>query len=178
VADEFRKQMIVDVRNLTSTISMCREMVEKQRKSQAEFSGKIEQIEKEICDRVEQLKEQIEQEKASLLKELASCKENRMKVIDIAVGDVEQHVSFAESLVKYTDELQKKGSASDIAQQSYTLHERTCELLKLDVIQQVVDGLGSVDVTFAAANWQLLSSANTIGKIHQQRFDGYLLKLS
>jgi hypothetical protein len=178
VVDEFRKQMTVDIQNLTATISTCREVVRKQRKRQSEFSGKIGQIEQEICDRVENLKEQIEQEKASLLKELASFKEDRMKEINIVTDDVEQHVSFAESLVKYTEELQKKGAASDIAQQFNSLRNRTSELLKLDVIHQTVNGLGSLDVTFATPTWQTLSKDNIVGKIHHQRSDGEPFKLS
>jgi hypothetical protein len=177
VADEFRKQMAGDVKNLLETISACRELVKKQRNDRTEFGDKIDTVEKKICDRVEHLKQQIEKEKLSLLKELASCKKDRMKQIDTVVGEIEQHMSFAESLVKYTEELQKKGAASDIAQQSNTLHDRAAELQKLDVIHQTINTLGSLEVIFSASTWPPVSSSSVVGKIHQQCFRGEYFRI-
>jgi hypothetical protein len=88
------------------------------------------------------------------------------------VEQLEQHVSFAESLVKYAEELKLKGAAVDIVQQTSSVHDRTSELLKLEAIQQAVSNLGSIDVTFIATAWTMQSGTNIIGKVHKQLDDG------
>jgi uncharacterized coiled-coil protein SlyX len=161
--------MTGDIQNLVATISGCRAVVAEQKKNMVEFNTKIEEVEREISERVDHLKLLLDQEKMKILEELASFKSDRIKEIDNVVEEVQQHVSFAESMVKYIEELQKKGTASDIAQQNIGLHKRAEDLLKLDSIQQAINNLGTVEVVFTAENWPTHSNRNVIGKLQRRR---------
>jgi predicted RNase H-like nuclease (RuvC/YqgF family) len=161
--------MTDDMKKLTSAIAKCRKMIEGQQKNKVDFSRKVDEVEKKIYGRYDQLKQLIEREQANLLGELESYKRNRIKQVEIVVKELEQHVSFTESLVNYIQELKNKSTASDIARQTNSLRVRANELQKLDAIQQAVDDLGSADVTFTASTWSTNSSGDILGKIHMQR---------
>ena len=81
-------------------------------------------------------------------------------------------MSFATSLVKYTEEIRDKGTASDIAQQRSALHVRADELIKLDNINQEVNVLGLMKVKFEAAKMPVGSSEKLVGQVHWQRDNG------
>ena len=115
--------------------------------------NKFDAVERQICGRVEQLKARIEREKSDLLKELVTRRTESSKQINHVIAELEQHVSFVESLVMYTEQVREKGTACDVAQQSSTLHSRAFELSKLYDKQRASFGTGSTDVTFTAAVW-------------------------
>ena len=96
VAGEFRKQMTDDVIRMFGSLLQCRELVERQKKSRTEFIEKVDKVEREICEQVEQ---RIDREKQTLIEELEEFKRDRVKLIDNMVEDTEQHAGFIESLV-------------------------------------------------------------------------------
>jgi hypothetical protein len=57
IADEFRQQMTHDVGKMIESISKCREMLQVQEPYEKDSTSMLDEIEKEICKRVEQLKE-------------------------------------------------------------------------------------------------------------------------
>ena len=81
------------------------------------------------------------------------------------IGEIEQHVTFTESLVKYADELLKKG---DVTQQTSSVHDRAVELLKLDAIQRTTVDLDSVYITFTPTPTPTKSRGGMIGQVHRQ----------
>jgi B-box zinc finger/zinc finger of C3HC4-type, RING len=172
VAGEFRQQMTLDVRKMTESISKCREMLKLQEQYKKDFSSMFDGIEKEICKRVEQLKKIIDSEKLVLMQEIETRKKERTKQIQHVIEDIEQHMSFATSLVKYTEEIREKGTASDIAQQRSALHERADELIKLDNIHREVNDLSLLKAKFEAANMPVTSSEKLVGQLHWQHDNG------
>ena len=171
VADEFRKEMTGDIKNMVDTVARCREVVKGEQRKKEKFNNKVKEIEREICDRADKLKQLIDQEKSNLLKELAIFNEERNKQMNNVVEEIEQHVSFVESLRTYTEQLRDKGRSGDVTQQRSTLQDRADELMKLDAIQRAVNELGSVDVTFTAATWPT-SNGDILGKISKKHSAG------
>jgi len=153
VADEFRKQMTSDIENLRGTLAKCRDMIEREKKKRADFNSRVDSIEREIYDRAEKLKKLIDEEKADLVKELRSFKEERAKQINHVVSEIKERLSFVESQIEYTEQLRDKGTASDVAQQTNTLHDRVSELVTLDVLRVAVQELGFISVSFTATPW-------------------------
>ena len=166
VAGEFRQQMTHDIGKMIESISKCREMLNEQEQRKKDFSSILDRIEKEICKRVEQLKQIIDSEKRVLMQEIETRKKERAKQIQHVIEDIEQHMSFATSLVKYTEEIRDKGTASDIAQQRSALHGRADELIKLDNIHREINGLGLMEVTFEAARIPVTSNQKLVGQLH------------
>jgi RING-type zinc-finger/B-box zinc finger len=172
VAGEFRQKMTHDVQKMAEFISKCREMLKKQEQQKKDFSSVLDGIEKEICKRIKQLKKIIDSEKLVLMQEIEAKRKERTKQIQHVVENVEQHISFATSLIKYTEEIRDKGTASDIAKQRNALHARTDELIKLDDINQEINGLGLLKVKFEAAKMPVTSSEKLVGQVHWQQDDG------
>jgi RING-type zinc-finger/B-box zinc finger len=172
VAAEFRQQMTCDIGRMTESISKCREMLSLQEQQKRDFIYSLDGIEKEICKRVEQLKKIIDFEQRVLMQEIELRKKERAKQIQHVIEEIEQHISFANSLIKYTEEIRDKGTASDIAQQKNALHNRTDELIKLDNISREVNGLGLMKLKFEAATVPVMSSEKLVGQVHWQCENG------
>jgi gas vesicle protein len=171
VAGEFRQQMTHDVETMITFTSKCREMLNVQQQRQNDFTSMLDGIENEICERVEQLKKEIDSEKRMLMQEIATRRKDRTKQIQHVIEEIEQHMSFATSLIKYTEEIRDKGTASDIAQQRSALHDRADELIKLDNISQEVSGLGLMRVEFEAAKIPVTSNEKLVGQVHWQCYN-------
>jgi hypothetical protein len=171
VANEYKKQMTSDMKRMVGSLEQCRELMKKQKKRKTEFIDEVDKVEREICEQVERMKQRIDREKQTLMKELEVFKRDRVKLIDRMVGETEQHAAFIESLMKYTEELRSKGTVGDVTQQTSSLHNRAEELMRLDAIQQAMDDIRSLDVSFTATTPQP-SGENSVGKVNireQQR---------
>jgi len=116
VVGEFQKLMTGDIKNVRDTVAMCGRLIKERKDYQVGFNRKLDVTEKEICDRVDKLMQLIVIEKTKLLKELSTIRTDRNRQMDNVVGEVEQHVSFVESMVAYTEQLRDKGTAGDVAQ--------------------------------------------------------------
>jgi B-box zinc finger/Zinc finger, C3HC4 type (RING finger) len=172
VADEFRQQMTLDVGRMIESISKCREMLNVEEQRKKDFSSMLDGIEKEICERVKQLKQIIDSEKCVLMRELETRRKDREKQLQHVIEEIEQHKSFATILVTYTEEIRDKGTASDVVQQRSALHDRADELIKLDNIHREVNGLGLMNVKFEAAKIPVTSSEKLVGQIHWEIDNG------
>jgi hypothetical protein len=75
------------------------------------------------------------------------------------------------SLVKYTEELREQGSASDVAQQERTLHDRADELTKIDVNREIAD-LGCIETSFEPVKLTTEATECLIGRIKWQLAKG------
>jgi len=95
------------------------------------------------------------------------------KQMNTVVGEIEQYLSFIESMVTYTEQLRDKGTASNVAQQTNVLHKRAVELMKLDVVHRAIDNLDSGDVMFTPATWPSQShGSSVVGEIHEKLSHG------
>jgi hypothetical protein len=118
------------------------------------------------------LKKIIDAEKLMLIQQVETSRKERAKQIQHVIEDIEQHMSFLTSLVKYTEEIRDKGTASDIAQQRSALHGRADELIKLDSIHREVYGLGSMKVKFKVAKLPVERSEKLVGQVYWQSDEG------
>jgi len=173
VAEEFQRQMTGDIKNMRDTVVMCRNLINGRKDYQVEFNRELDVIEKEICDRVDKLKQLIDTEKANLLKELLAIRIEQNKQMNTVMGEIEQHLSFVGSMVTYIEQLRYKGTASDVAQQTNALHKRAGDLMKLDVVHRAIDNLDSGDVMFTPATWPSQShGSSVVGEIHKKLSHG------
>jgi len=171
--------MTSDIKEMCDTVATCDKLVKERKDYKVVFNSKLDVTEKEICDRVDKLIQLVVTEKTKLLKELSTIRKDRNKEMDIMIGEIEQHVSFVESMVTYTEQLRDKGTAGDIAQQTNALHVRAGELMKLDVIHQSITNLHSDDVTFAPATWPAQShGSSVVGNIQKKPSHGELLQIT
>jgi transketolase len=144
VVDQLRQQMKNDIKNMNETLRKCDDALKEHGKNEDYLNKAVEEMEKQIIDRAEKVKKEIDLEKQKLLEELASRKAERMKKIKQVTENIERQKLFVMSLGKYTEELREQGSASDVAQQEGTLHKRADELTKVDVYGEIVE-LGCID---------------------------------
>jgi hypothetical protein len=173
VASEFREQMKNDTETTSKTIARCRKMIEQQKISKTEFVSKVDKVEKEICEQVEKLKQRLDEERMKLTEKLIQCKQDQIGRIENSIQETEKQVSLMENLVKYTDEMRTKSTASEIAQQINYLHIRAHELVNLDTIQKVWNGLGSVEFTFSRQPLE----ENLVGELTVLRVESGTLQL-
>jgi tripartite motif-containing protein 56 len=172
VVGEFRQEMTLDIQQLVDTVFRCREKLNAQEQHKKDFSSALDDIEKEICARVEQLKMAIDSEKRTLILELETRRKHRLKQIQRTIEDTEQHMSFTNSLINYIEELRDKGTAGDIAQQKRALHDRAHELSRQHKTYREVDDLDLVKMEFVAAQIPVNSSDRLVGQVHWQCDDG------
>jgi len=168
VVGEFQTRMTGDIKNMCETLAACHKLIKDRKDYQVEFNRQVDKTEKDICSRVEELKQLFDTEKTNLLKELSAIRTERNKQLNNVVGVIEQHASFVECMVTYTEQLRDKGTAGDVAQQTNALHIRAGELIKLDVIHHAISNLDSRDVTFKPATWPRTQyhGSGVVGKIH------------
>ena len=123
VEDDLRKQMTDDIECMKRTLSVCKKMAEIQTRNRGKFNRNIEEVEREICQQAEKMKQRIDQEKTKILDELGSRKKEKLMEIDQVVDEIELYASFAESLVRYMEEVMNKGSSK---QPHYTTGSVNC----------------------------------------------------
>lgn len=114
VADELREHMKRDIEKTSETIARCRDMLSVRQKDKIEFCSIVDGIGIAINKRADSLKNAIDAQRSILLEELKVRKTDRLKQIQHVIEDIEQHMSFAVSFIKYAEELANKGSPSDI----------------------------------------------------------------
>jgi tripartite motif-containing protein 2/3 len=172
VVHEFRNQMTAEIAQMIETVEECRDMLNVHGQNKTAFTSEVDGIRKEICDQVEQLMKVIDLAKHELLQELEATKQDRIKQIQHVSEDTEQHMSFLESLIQYTEELRDKGTPGDIAQQRKALHDRADELTKLNNIHRAISDLGSLKIKFDAVKIPDNGGKSVVGQVHRQLVEG------
>ena len=163
--DDFYKQMTSDVDNIADGAKKCREMLEWLEKEKNDFNEQIVQKGIAISEKSEQLKQMIDVHKDTLMNELSSMKQKRMREIETLRKEIERQLLSVESYKKYVDELRQKGTAFDIARASSGLHERAEELLMFGVTERTIADLGHADVTFTSSQYVIDDVSKTLGQL-------------
>jgi len=166
IAGELQEQMASDVGKITDGVDQCREMLTKVEKEQNDFAEQIAKVELEISEKAEQLKRMIDIHREKLISELLAMKQERMKEIESVRDEIERQLLSMESYKKYVDELRQKGSACDVASAASGLHDRAEELLKFDVTERKMDGLGHADVMLTSSDLVIDDVKKTFGQLH------------
>jgi hypothetical protein len=136
------------------------------------LSETIDEVERQICERGQELKKMIDCETSRLLQEVGSYKSDLTNHINNFVDGLEKHVSIARNFIKYTDKLKNYGSSVDVAQQASVIQDKAGELSNVDIIQQTAKELGSSKATFSASELSAETSETLIGKVHLPRVKG------
>ena len=154
--------MNVDIGCLSDGVRKLREIQTFLEQQKHEFAKQVDEAVKDITKRADEMMRKVEQDKQTLLDELAKKRCDTMKQLDNVHHEIVQQVSFMENLKKYAEELSLKGSPGDIARETNALKIRTAELLKLHTcIEQSGKNLDSVSVRFTH---KTVDSDNIIGK--------------
>ena len=112
----------------------------------------VEKVHNEICERAEQLKQEIEREKQDLLTELGMKKNEIVKHADRLMGEFEQHKLRMSNLKQYIEQLRDNGNVVDMAREADKLHTRAKELLIFDDVERTVETLDSIGLTLAPSD--------------------------
>jgi len=161
-AERFRQQLVADVKELSVGVGQLREMLNSIEEQKTKFAKRVEKTEKEIRERFADIKRLLECQEKALVDELCSKNGELAKRSSNLEAEITQHVSFMEILVKYAEELSKKGSSCEIVRQTNVLHERVRDLLKFDDIEKLRKAIDLVDVVFVAGK---SSTDKLIGKV-------------
>jgi hypothetical protein len=172
VADEYREQMKNDTKTMVETMARLKTLMKQQENKKMEFIGIVDKVERDICEQVKKLKQVLDREKVKLIDQLSQLRKGQVKLMEKRIEETEQHVSFIESLVKYTDELRSKGTASDVARQTSSLHQRAVELVNIDAVPEASNVLETLDIRFSATPLQQSGlSENLVGKLNILRLE-------
>ena len=148
VADEFRAGLAENVETLTSLVNKFGEKLKVVRFKKTSYLEQVRKVETEIDERTERLKSIIDDGKRKLIAELNELRANHEKQLDNFAAEVTQSISLLESLKKYTYELLKKGSTSDVVHQAESLRGRTETLSKAKIDDKEWNKLSTINVSF------------------------------
>lgn len=135
--DDLRKQLQKDLALISSCKSNSLQRKEKLESYQVQFIKQIEETEKAVLSRCEDLKLRVERFKETLLQERAIFKQQMLHDIDKRKRAIESYVAVFKDYEEYTRNLMERGSASDICQSYTRLHERATKLQHLH--EHVID---------------------------------------
>jgi hypothetical protein len=124
------------------------------------------QLENEICDRAELIRQATERHKLKLLSELDAIKRDRERQIDEMRTPLELRMTSLGGLKAYSQELVNKGTDTDIARETTTLHDRATDLLNFEGVQEDTVAMGTVDVSFAASDVHTEDEVNIVGSVN------------
>jgi len=164
VVDEFRKQMVADVRGVANDVEKCQQALENLTTDKREFDEQVSKRGREIREKTKQHKEMIDRHEKSLLAELKSIRQKRITEIEAAYEEVECWLAAKQSYTRYVHEILTKGTACDIARAASGLHDRA--VLMSDVIERTLADLGHADVTFQSSNFVIDDAKKTVGELH------------
>ena len=159
---EFHQQMATDVSRVESGVDKCQQTLQNLTTEKKDFHKQVSKSEREIREKTKQLKQMIDRHEESLLAELKSIQQKRIKEIEAAYEEVESQLTARQSYTKYVHEILEKGSARDIIRESSYLHDRADELLKADFTKS---SLGQAEVTFISDD-----DKKDVGKLQFSKF--------
>jgi len=93
----------------------------------------------------------IDRDRQKLLSEVESVKRKRVKQLETAKQEVEQHMAALESFRRYSETLLSSGTACDVTRSANSLHDRADELMACDIVSKVDSSLPPLNVTFTSA---------------------------
>jgi hypothetical protein len=108
----------------------------------------VNRTEKDIVEKCEEMKTQIEEHKSKLLGKLDEAKERHMKQAEKVRKEVQCHRQMLDHFKRYITELIRKWKACDVAKEAGSLRARAKELMQFDVYEDLKAERSSTDVKF------------------------------
>ena len=115
---------------LNESLNECRSELTECNEHKASLLKQITVAEKSIIDRGHELKRHIDEQCTELIAELNRTKEERIKVIETRINDINRQILILSSYQQYRDELIDKGTACDVIQTGSELLNRCDEIVK------------------------------------------------
>ena len=165
VSDEFKSKIKMDIKGLNDIIDYFKKKLDYLEADKENFLKQIKEAGFRVCETAEHLKKSVDSHKQKILNELEEIRKNRLQDIELVMQNVTLEKAMLVSFDKYIGELMNKGTASDIARQADSLNTRLSELMSVDETNQLVDQLGTMDVSFQASDSiDHNASVNFVGK--------------
>jgi len=165
VVDKLQKQLTDDADSVTIGVDRCKQMLLNLNNEKRRFDEELYKTELKIRQKANQLKDVIEYQKQSLLRELMLVKDKRHKEMKAAYEAIKRHSAAMQSFQKYVCEIREKGTACDIARSASSLHDRADELLVFDAVQRSLDNIGQVEVTFTSSSFDAGDFKGSVGSL-------------
>ena len=175
VSEELRQQLKGNIGRQEVSVRKCDDIRKGLLEEKEQFISRYQVVQRQISERAELLKQEVERQKQDLLSELNDVKTESVMQVDHIIQEVEQRRSMLSSLKQYTEELLKNGSDVDVGQETNKLSERTSELSKFDEHERAIEELGSVEVSFVLPRQPQETgreSSNRIGRIEVNKLKG------
>jgi hypothetical protein len=148
-AEALSREMKTDGDGIDRKTSECQELLKKLYDEENSFTDAINNIEREVTEKAEEMKKLIEQYKTDELDKLRETKFKQVKQIENVRHEIESVLMMLDSFKKYTEQLTVKGAACEIARQARGLRTRAKELMEFDVSSKLADEVCWVDVKFS-----------------------------
>lgn len=127
-SDDLRKQLQKDLTLISSCKSHSLQRKEKIENDQMQLIKAIEESEKVVLGRCEDLKKRVERFKEMLLQERATFKQQILHDMNKRKRAIESYLAVFKDYEDYTRNLMERGSPSDICLSFTRLHERATKL--------------------------------------------------
>jgi hypothetical protein len=167
VTDKLQQQMETDFCNLTDGADHCRDVLQAITDKRNDLCDQIARADAEICRTANNLQNVIEQHKQQALASLSSAKQAHMHEADSLYHGVEQQLSMIENLKSSVKEMSSAGNAIGQAHEITTFHRQSEKLLRFDAVQNALQNLNSVDITFAASETMAKGNRNMVGTVSE-----------
>jgi zinc finger of C3HC4-type, RING/B-box zinc finger len=174
IAGEFKQLITHSAKTLAHCVEKNRSFLRKTREATIAFNDAAASVEAQICKRAEEMQRLIEQQKQQLLQEVAVMKQERRKRESHEISELETHISLTDSLMKYADELVKKGTDCDVVREKSRLFRKSEEFFGLD-FSHVVNSVGCVELAFVAPSDMTGQNGNLVGKVHVETKGNFYL---
>jgi len=168
VSDDLRKLVLSDNHNTSEALKKTEELLPRLEKEKNDVIKHLADIEDEINTAADKLIAAIQSDRVKLLSEVESMKLKRVKQLETVKQELEQHMTALDSFKRYSETLLNSGTACDVARSANSLHHRTDELMKFDVIGHVDSSLPPVNVTFASSTLLDKDDRNLVGTVTEE----------
>jgi len=155
-SDDLREQLQKDLTSISSRKSNSLQLKEKVETDHKQFIKQIEESEKVVLNRCEDLKERVDRFKEMVLQEQAILKQQIIQDLDKRKREIESYVAVYNNYEECTRNLMERGSASDICLSFAKLHDRAIKLQQ--VHEPVADGM-SLSVFNIRVGFALIGSS-------------------
>jgi len=170
---DLRKLVVTDTDKISEGIQKTGEVLPCLEKEKKELIEHLTEVQVEINTAADKLIEAVQRDRAKLLSKVEMIKLKRLKLLETAKQEVEQHMTALESLKRYSETLLSSGTDCDVTRSANSLHDRAGELMTFDVVGHVANALPLLRVRFSSS--QLLDNddddGNLVGTIDEGRLD-------
>jgi len=162
---ELRKQIKSDIDKVIELLKKTGEVLPRFEKEKNDVIKHLAGIEDEITTAADKSIATIQRDREKLFSEVESIRLKRVRQLETAKQEVEQHLTALESFKRYSETLLSNGTACDVAIAAKSLHDRADELMMYDVISDVDGSLPPLSVSFLLSTYADGDERNLIGSI-------------